>query len=340
MRVFVTGATGFVGSAVVQELIRAGHDVLGLARSDAAARSLAKVGAKAHRGTIEDLECLRRGAAMADAAIHTAYFHAFSHASLSLRLRVMFGGLPSGIVSRFMRAAVETDIRAIETLGTALVGADPSLVFAFPTMAMKAGQVATEDDAADPNSAGGPRARSESALKALAGRGIRVSTVRLPPTVHGDGDHGLVWSLIQTARKKGFSAYVGEGRNRWGAVHRHDAARLFRLALEKGTPGSRYHAVAEEGMPFRRIAEVIGRHLDVPVVGKSQQEAASVFSFLAPFVATDNPVSSALTQQRLGWTPTGPDLLHDLEKGTYFGGAGPTHRSVGMQKSTGAPEHS
>lgn len=318
MRVFVTGATGFVGSAIVQELLCAGHQVLALARSDDAARSLTSAGAEVCRGTIEDLDCVRRGAAAADGAIHTAFFHSFSHASLSTRLRVIFGGTPSGIVARFMQAAVDADKRAIETIGGALSGADRALVVAFPTMAMTAGHPATEDDRADPKSVGGLRARSEEALIALARRGVRASIVRLPPSVHGAGDRGLVWRLINTARKKGFSAYVGDGRNRWAAVHRLDAARLFRLALENGTPGSRYHAIAEEGTPFREIAATIGRHLNVRVVSKSAQEAASLFSFLAPFVSADNPVSSALTQKHLGWTPRGPGLLQDLEEGSYF----------------------
>ena len=318
MRVFVTGATGFIGSAVIRELIASGHEVIGLARSEAASKSLIAHGAKAHRGTIEDLECLRRGAKAADGAIHLAYFHAFSHASLSMRMRVMFGGAPSGIVSRFMAAAVKTDRRAIETIALALNGSDRPIVVAFPTMALTPGRLATEESSADPKSVGGPRALSEVTTMKLSTQKVRASLVRLPPSVHGNGDHGLVWSLINTARKKGFSAYVGNGQNRWAAVHQSDAAHLFTLALENGAAGAKYHAVAEQGMPFRQIAEIIGEHLKVPVVSKSPKEAEKIFGFLAPFVSADNPVSSELTQERLGWHPEGSGLIMDLKKGGYF----------------------
>ncbi len=319
MRVFVTGATGFIGSAIVQELRGAGHQVVGLARSDAGARSLIAAGAQVHRGALEDLESLRRGAAASDAVIHTAFFHAFSHASLSTRLRVMFGGSPAGIVSRFVAAAVGADRRAIETMGKALAGPDRPLVAAFGTMAMKAGRLASEDDAHDPSSVGGPRGESEEAILALASLGVRASVVRLPPVVHGDGDRaGLVPRLIGIARRKGFSSHVGDGRNRWPAVHRLDAAHLFRLALEKGEAGARYHAVAEEGVPFRDIAGVIGRRLNVPVASKSPKEAAGLFSWLAPFLAADNPVSSQRTRELLGWQPKQPGLMPDLDRTCYF----------------------
>jgi nucleoside-diphosphate-sugar epimerase len=319
MRVFVTGATGFIDSAVVRELIGAGHRVVGLARSDASAKSLLAAGAEVQRGSIEDLDSLRAGAAGADGAIHTAFFHAFGHASLATRLRVMFGGSPRGMVMRFVGAAVETDRRAIETLGNALAGPDRPLVVAFGTMAMKPGQLATEDDPYDPHSVGGPRGASEETMLAMASRGVRTSVIRLPPVVHGDGDRaGLVPQLIKIARKKGFSAHVGDGQNRWPAVHRLDAAHLFRLALEKGEPGARSHAVAEEGLPFREIAEVIGRRLNVPVVTRSPKEAAGLFSWLAPFVANDNPVSSQRTRERLGWQPSQIGLMADLERAAYF----------------------
>jgi nucleoside-diphosphate-sugar epimerase len=319
MRVFVTGATGFIGSAVVQELIRAGHQVVGLARSDAAAKSLIAVGAQAHRGGTEDLESLRKGAAAADGVIHTAFFHEFSHASLSTRLRVMFGGSPGGMVSRFVAAAVEADRRAIETLGTALAGPDRPLVVAFATMALQPGRLATEDNAYDPSAVGGPRGKSEETMLALASRGVRASVVRLPPIVHGDGDRGgFVPRLIGIARKKGFSAYIGDGRNRWPTVHRLDVTHLFRLALEKGEAGAKYHGVAEEGIPFRDIAGVIGRRLNVPVVAKTSKEAATLFSWLAPFLSVDNPVSSQRTRERLGWQPKHPGVIPDIDNARYF----------------------
>lgn len=318
MRVFVTGASGFIGSAVVRELIGAGHQVTGLARSDAAAKKLAAAGAKVMRGDIGDLECLRRGAAAADGAIHTAFYHAIGQMSVGTRLGVMLGGAPSGIVQRFVSAAVGADRRALDTLGHALASADRPLVAAFATMAMKQGRLASEEDAYSPDAVGAARGATEGLMHAMALQGIRTSIVRLPPTVHGAGDHGFMERVIQTARKKKESAYVGDGQNRWPAVHRLDAARLFRLALENGPAGGTYHAVAEEGVAFREIAGVIGRRLKVPVVSKPVAEAAKQFSFLSGFVAADNPVSSQLTQERLGWRPTGPGLLADLEDAGYF----------------------
>lgn len=318
MNVFVTGASGWIGSAVVKELLQAGHHVVGLARSDAAAKSLIAAGAQAHRGTLEDLESLRRGAAAADGVIHLAYFHEFTQASIATRVRVIAGGSPRGIVSRFMSAAAETDRRAIETLGTALAGPDRPLVVAFGTMGLTPGRLATEDDAADPNSAGGLRSRSEATMLALASRGVRSAIIRIAPSVHGQGDHGFAKTLIDTARSKGISAYVGDGDNRWPAVHRADAALLFRMALEKAPAGSRLHAVGDEGIPFRDIASAIGRHLNLPVVSISHEKAASHFGWLGTFVPVDNPASSALTQERLGWHPVQPGLLADLEEGHYF----------------------
>jgi nucleoside-diphosphate-sugar epimerase len=319
MRVFVTGATGFIGSAIVLELISAGHQVLGLARSDAGAKSLIAAGAQVHRGALEDLESLRSGAAAADGVIHTAFYHAITHMGLGTRLRVMLGGSPSNIVSRFISAAVGTERRALETLGQALTKTDRPLVAAFVTMAMKPSQLATEDDAYDPKSVGGPRGTSEDTIQALASNGVRASVIRLPPVVHGVGDRaGFAPRLIQIARKKRESAYVGDGRNRWPAVHRLDAARLFRLALEKGSAGAKYHAVAEEGVPFRLVADVIGKRVSVPVVSKSPEEAARQFGFLAPFVSVDNPTSSKLTQERLGWHPSQSKLISDLDQPSYF----------------------
>ena len=314
MRVFVTGATGFIGSAVVKELLNAGHQVTGMVRTKQYAQALAGMGVRVHIGSIEDVDGLRKGAADAEDAIHTAFFHKISHMSLPTRLRVMLGGSPSGIVSRFTQAAVEADKRAIETLGNALTGNDRAIVVAFPTMALSPGRMATEEDVPDPNSAGGGRASSEAAALALASLGVRSSVVRLPPMVHDRQKQGLATRMIEIAKKKGASAYVGNGSNRWAAVHRLDAAHLFRLALENGSAGARYHAVAEEATPVREIAEAIGRKLKLPVASKSPEEAAKLFSWLTPFVEADNPVSSQLTQERLRWRPMQPGILSDIEK--------------------------
>lgn len=294
MRVFVTGATGFIGSAVVQELIQAGHEVLGLARSEAGARSLVAAGAQVHRGQLEDLESLRRGAAAADGVIHTAFIHDFSQ----------------------FEANCEIDRRAIEALGSALAGSDRLLVITSGTgMANTPGRLSTEDDA--PNTPV-PRVASEQAAAAVAARGGRVAVVRLPQ-VHDPFKQGFVSFLIALAREKGISAYIGDGLNRWPSVHRLDAARLYRLVFEKGVAGARYNAVAEEGLPLREIAEAIGRGLKVPVVAKPAAEATQHFGWLAAFAGHDMPASSALTQQRLGWHPTGPGLIADLDRGSAFG---------------------
>jgi nucleoside-diphosphate-sugar epimerase len=296
MRVFVTGATGFIGSAVVHELIDAGHEVVGLARSDQAAAALEAAGAEVHRGALDDLESLRSGAAAADGVIHTAYIHDFSQ----------------------MQSAAHTDLRAIETLGATLEGSGRPLVITTGTALIKPGSVVTEEDASDPATAAHPRAGAEPMAKALASRGVRSSIVRPGPSVHGEGDHGFVPVLIDIARNKGVSAYIGDGSNRWPAVHRLDAARLYRLALENGPSGSVFHAIADEGVPTRDIAEVIGRHLNLPTVSVSPEDAAEHFDWIGAFFGLDAPASSALTQQQLGWQPTHPGLIADLEQGHYF----------------------
>ncbi len=318
MRVFVTGATGFIGSALVKELLDNGHEVLGMARTDDGAAKLSAAGAKVHRGDLADLDSLRRGAAQADGVIHLAYLHGMGHMSFGTRLGVLLGGSPRGIVGRFAAAGAGADRKAIDVLGSALAAAGGPLVVAFPTMTLASGHLVTEKEAPDPTSPGAARSGSEVTTLALASHGVRASVVRIPPTVHGDGDKAMVPRLITAARKKNTAGYAGQGTNRWSAAHKQDVARLFRLALENGSAGSRYHAVAEEGVPMRSIAELIGKRLGVPAKSLTNEEAASHFSWLAPFVARDNHVSSELTRKELGWTPVGPDLLTDMDRAGYF----------------------
>lgn len=306
MRVFVTGASGWIGSAVVPELIGAGHQVTGLARSDASAAALTAAGAQVHRGTLDDLGSLRNAAAASDGVIHLAFKH-----------DIAFSGDFQG--------AADADRRAVETFGDALAGSGRPLVIASGTLGLAPGRVGTERDGHGPGPAvaalgGGPQTRLATAelVLSLASRGVRSSVVRLPPTVHGEGDNGFMAALAGIARDKGVSGYIGDGSNRWPAVHRLDAAYLFRLAMEKTLAGSTLHAVADEGVPIRDIAEVIGRHLGLPVVAISPEDAAEHFAWLAGFLAIDSPASSTLTRELLGWHPTHPGLIDDLDKGHYF----------------------
>ncbi|MDE1147706.1 MAG: SDR family oxidoreductase [Azospirillaceae bacterium] len=298
MRVFVTGASGFVGSAVVPELLAAGHQVLGLARSDASAAAVAASGAAVHRGSLEDLDSLRQGAAAADAVIHTAFIHDFT---------------------KFAENCA-TDRKVIAALGAGLAGTGRPLLITSGTALLNPGAVSTEDIVPTLKTHPIPRVATEEAAADLMAQGLNVRIVRLPPSVHGDGDHGFMHILINLAREKGVAAYIGDGDNRWPGVHRLDAARLYRLALEKGAAGARYHATEGEGVPFREIAGIIGRRLGLPVVSLSREEAGAHFGWFSHFAAIDAPVSSEWTRAQLGWQPTQIGLLADLDRPAYFGG--------------------
>jgi nucleoside-diphosphate-sugar epimerase len=295
MRIFVTGATGFIGSKIVEELVGAGHEVVGLARSDSSAASLTAVGATAHHGSLEDLESLRSGASSADGVIHAAFDH-------------------DNFVTNFA-ACCETDRRAIDALGTALAGSNKPLIVTFGTTGIKPGFLLTEDDKASSSLTAGPRAASETLALSLASKDVRVSVVRPAPIVYGNGErYGLVTTLIEIARSKGFSAYVGDGSNRWPAVHRLDAAKLYRLAFEQASAGSIFHAVANEGVPMREISEAIGRRLNLPVKSISPEEALNHFGSLGQLIAADIPASNALTQERLGWQPAHFELIQNIAR--------------------------
>lgn len=294
MRVFLTGATGFVGSAVTKELINAGHQVLGLTRSDKGAEALKATGAEPHYGNLEDLDSLRTGAETTDGTIHCGFIHDFSN---------------------FVHSC-EVDRRAIETIGTALAGSDRPFLNTSGLAGLSMGRLSTEEDAPALNAT--PRAPAEDLTLGLASRGVRAGVVRLSPSVHDKGDHGFMPIIIHIAREKGISAYIGDGSNRWPGVHRLDAALLYRLALEKGAAGSRYHGVADEGVSTRDLAEVIGRRLNLPVRSLSAEEAKEHFGWMAFFFGMDLAASSTLTRERLGWHPTRPGLLADLDQEHYF----------------------
>jgi nucleoside-diphosphate-sugar epimerase len=298
MRIFVTGASGWIGSAVVPELIGAGHDVLGLARSDASAEALAAAGAQVHRGDLGDIDSLRAGAAASDGVIHLAYNHDFSD----------------------IPGAARTDRDAVDAIGAELAGSDRPLVIASGLLGLgRPGSVASEQDRGDAAS-GHPRHATARATQDLAARGVRSCVLRLPPSVHGDGDEGFVPTLITAAREQATSGYVGDGANCWPAVHISDAASLFRLAVEQAPAGSVLHAAGDEGVATRRIAEAIGGQLDVPVVSVDPADALTHFGWIGMFFAMEGRASSTYTRELLGWQPTGVGLIADLEAGHYFRG--------------------
>jgi nucleoside-diphosphate-sugar epimerase len=304
MHVFVTGASGWIGSAVVPGLIAAGHQVTGLARSDASAAALTAAGATPHPGTLDDLDALRDAAAASDGVIHLAFKH-----------DIAFSGDFQG--------AADADRLAVETIGEALAGSGRPFLIASGTLGLTPGRLATErdghgDDLTAMGSGPQTRQRTAEITLAFASRDVRASVVRLPPTCHGDGDNGFMATLVAIARAKGVSGYIGDGTNRWPATHRLDAANLFCLAVEQAPAGSTLHAVAEEGVPIRDVAEVIGRHLDVPVASVAPEDAPGHFTWLAGFLGLDVPASSALTRELLDWHPTHPGLIDDLDKGHYF----------------------
>jgi nucleoside-diphosphate-sugar epimerase len=304
MRIFVTGASGWIGSAVVPELLGAGHEVVGLARSDASAHKLEEAGALVHRGDLDDPDGLAKAANDSDGVVHLAFQH-----------EVAFGGN--------FAAAGAADRRAVESMGAALADSDRPFVLASGMLALSAGRVSTEEDGLVPSAevrANPAGRRSATALLTLSlrGIGVRSSVLRFPPTVHGDGDNGFMATFVGIARQRGVAAYVGDGTNRWPAVHRTDAARLARLAVEAAPAGSILHAVGDEGVPFREIAEAMGRHLGVPAPSIPPADAAEHFAPLGHFVAMDSPATAAVTRELLGWEPTGPGLLEDLEQDHYY----------------------
>lgn len=296
MRVFVTGASGWIGSATVDELLAAGHEVVGLARSDRSAAFLEEKGAQVRRGDLDDLDSIREGAAAADAVLHLANKHDFNNPAVS---------------NRAERAAVQA-------IGDVLTGSGRPFLLAAGVAGLAQGRLATEDDRSPAKGPESPRGGSENLALEYVDRGVNTVSVRFAPTVHGDGDHGFIAMLVATAREKGIAGYVGDGTNRWPAAHRSDAARITRLGLEKAPAGTLLHAVSEEGVPTREIAEAIGRGIGVPVASIAPQDAQSHFGWIGNFFAMDCPTSSTRTQELLGWSPTGPGLIQDLDAGSYF----------------------
>ncbi len=304
MKVFVTGASGWIGSAVVPELLGAGHEVVGLARSEVSAQRLEAAGAVVQRGDVDDPDSLAKAAADSDGVIHLAFQH-----------EVAFGG--------DVAAAAAADRRAVEAMGAALADSERPFVLASGMLGLRAGRVATEDDGLVPSTEvranpAGRRAATALLTLSLAGTGVRSSVLRFPPTVHGDGDHGFVATLVGIARQRGVTGYVGDGTNRWPAVHRSDAARLARLAVEAAPAGSVLHAVGDEGVPVREIAGAMGRHLGIPTASVAPADAVEHFAHLGRFVALDSPATATITKELLAWEPTGPGLLEDLEQEHYY----------------------
>ena len=315
MRVFVTGATGWVGSAVVKDLLSSGHEVTGLTTTAHGARKLQAAGAKARVGQLHDHALLREGAAESDGVIHLAFIHGLSKMSLPTRLRLFAGALHGGIVPSFLRILAETESGAVGALGAGLEGSKRPLVVTSGLLFLPPGRVSTERDDHVRNAPN--RSFSETAALNLIARGVRSSIVRLAPTVHGAGDHGFIPQIMTAARKKGVSPYIGDGANRWPAVHVSDAARLFRLALEKGEAGAKYHGVDEAGIPFHEIASLIAARLNIPTLGIPASKAGKHFGILGNFVGLDNPASSQWTREALGWRPEQPGLLADMDS-HYF----------------------
>ena len=326
MRLFVTGASGWIGAPLVKELLQAGHSVTGLARNADSAQRLEKLGAQAHIGSLQDLDSMRRGAAAADGVVHLAFIHEFTDFSVWQRVSILVRGLLSrNLMGTFAGALALTDRQAIDALGEGLVQSssqqkDKPFVIVTGTMGLTPGRVGKEQDRSDPAAPGGARSAHEEVALAYASRGLRPCIVRLPPTVHGCGDAGLVPRIIDSSRKAGVVPMIGDGSNRWAAVHRLDAAHLLRLVVEKGKSGARYHGVAEEGVATKDLVAVIAKRLRLPSAQQTETEATKHLEWVAMFWGVDNPANSEWTQRELGWTPTQPTVLDDLDHEYYFEG--------------------